>query len=158
MNWNNTNVSAEDIATGAKSGDITKEDAATQAVSQLKDMEFILQGLVADLTGAAGMRPRGREVNGVTSSVTTICKETITSVSGLVAVLGLTAPLESIVSSVLGLVAQVLALVLKLVPGLITGLIAGLTPLLAGIGQGVIAPLLTPIAAALAGIQLAPSA
>jgi hypothetical protein len=118
-------------------------------------VEFILQGLVADLTGATGMRARGSELNGVTSGVTTICKETITSVNGLVSVIGITPQLTSIVTSVLTLVSQVLSLVIKLVPGLVTGLIAGLTPLLAGIGQGLLAPLLTPIAAAVAGISLA---
>ncbi|KAH7033642.1 uncharacterized protein B0I36DRAFT_430817 [Microdochium trichocladiopsis] len=145
--------SLQDIIASVQNGETTPDAGAAAAQPQLEEIEQVLQNLVLQLTGAAGLTVRPSDLKIVLTLVNTLLGQVLTTVNALVLVLGLRPQLNSLLASVLGLVAKVLTLLIGLLAGLLPGLIAGLSPLLAGLGNGLLAPLLTPIIAALVPLQ-----
>ncbi|KAI8661926.1 hypothetical protein NCS55_01064200 [Fusarium keratoplasticum] len=152
---NGQTTGINEIVEKVKSGALTKDAAATQAVPMFEAVHFELTEVVTKLTGAAGLNVADVDVDTVLSLVVVLVSEVLTTVKTVVTVIGLRPQLISILHSVFTILAKVLTLVIGIVGAIVPGLIAALTPLLAGLGNAVLAPVLAPITAFLAGIAAA---
>ncbi|KAL6359761.1 hypothetical protein LRP88_07184 [Fusarium phalaenopsidis] len=152
---NGQTTGINEILEKAKSGALTKDAAATQAVPKFEAVHYELTEVVTKLTGAAGLNVADVDVDTVLSLVVVLVSEVLTTVKTVVTVIGLRPQLISILHSVFTILAKVLTLVIGIVGAIVPGLIAALTPLLAGLGNAVLAPVLAPITAFLAGIAAA---
>ncbi|KAI8660905.1 hypothetical protein NCS57_01069100 [Fusarium keratoplasticum] len=152
---NGQTTGINEIVEKVKSGALTKDAGATQAVPMFEAVHFELTEVVTKLTGAAGLNVADVDVDTVLSLVVVLVSEVLTTVKTVVTVIGLRPQLISILHSVFTILAKVLTLVIGIVGAIVPGLIAALTPLLAGLGNAVLAPVLAPITAFLAGIAAA---
>ncbi|KAM0420903.1 hypothetical protein ACHAPT_011292 [Fusarium lateritium] len=151
---NGQTTGINEIVEKVKSGALTKDAGANQAVPQFEAVHFELTEVVTTLTGAAGLDVADADVDTVLSLVVVLVSEVLTTVKTVVTVIGLRPQLISILHSVFQILAKVLTLVIGLVAAIVPGLIAALTPLLAGLGNGLLAPVLTPVTALLAGLAV----
>ncbi|KAF5019374.1 hypothetical protein F66182_8624 [Fusarium sp. NRRL 66182] len=152
VNDRTTGINA--IVNKVNAGELTKDAGADQAVPEFKAVNFELTQLVTKLTGAAGLNVAEADVDIVLNLVVVLVSQVLTTVKTVVTVVGLRPQLISILHSVFQILAKVLTLVIGLVAALVPGLVAALTPLLAGLGNGVLAPIVTPVAALLAGLAV----
>lgn len=81
----------------------------------------------------------------VLALVNILLEELLATVKYLVTVLGLRAPLVSLLHAVFTLVANLLSVLVRLLAGLLPALLGGLTPLLSALGNGLLAPILGPV-------------
>ncbi|KAI8715844.1 hypothetical protein NCS52_01093000 [Fusarium sp. LHS14.1] len=153
VNGQTTGINA--IVEKVKSGALTKDAAATQAIPMFEAVHFELTEVVTKLTGAAGLDVPDVDVDTILSLVVVLVSDVLTTVKTLITEIGLRPQLISILHSVFTILAKVLTLVIGIVGAIVPGLIAALTPLLAGLGNAVLAPVLTPITGFLAGIAAA---
>ena len=140
--------------TKVQDGSISKDDATTDALAQLKDMHFKLTDILTKILGAAGLDVASGDIDRTLTLVVALLSEVLFTVKSLVTILGIRAQLVSILHSVFGLLGNILTGLVGLLAGLLPGLVAALTPLLAGLGNGVLAPLLTGVAGLLASLAL----
>jgi hypothetical protein len=137
-----------------KQGKVTKEEAQSTVLPEVTKIQTKLTTLVAEITGAAGLPVGAGQVDVVLKLVVGIVEELLTTVKAIVAELGLTVQLTSLLRSVFSILAALLTVVSGLLGELLPGLVAALNPLLSGLGNGVLAPLLTPLTGLLAGLDL----
>ena len=135
-----------------KAGDITQEEGEARALPEVENIQFQLTQVVTSLTSAAGLTVRDGDVDRVLGLVVTLLQVVLTTVDGLLTVLGIKPQLNLLLASVFSLLTGLLTALIGLLSGLLPGLVAALSPLLAGLGNGLLAPLLTPIVGLVAGI------
>ncbi|RSL54774.1 hypothetical protein CEP53_007313 [Fusarium sp. AF-6] len=150
VNAQTTGINA--IVEKVKSGALTKDAAALQAVPLFEAVHVELTSVVTKLTGTTGLKVADVDVSAVLSNVVVLVSEVLTAVKSIVAATGLQPQLISILHSVFQILAKVLTLVVGIVGDIVPGLIAALTPLIADLSNAVLAPVLTPITAFLAGV------
>lgn len=138
--------------TSVESGDIEKEAGFKTITGHIEELKVGLTAIVTSLTGAAGFKVEGSQLNSILALVNVLVFEVLATCNGIVVALGLRGELSVVLKVVFGLVAKILFLLISVAGGLVPGLLGIVHNCLSIVGHGILSPVLKPIFGLVTGL------